>query len=123
MQGKRVLSDAWALDTAQKPYAWQRLNPEGDRPSARIELSILTSEIFLVNIIDDQLMVCKLKVHECIRIQNERYSALHWPEFGPHPLSFQFASSVILLLWYATASARSDGMFLLCGGRDSSGAV
>ncbi|RVW21242.1 Serine/threonine-protein phosphatase BSL1 [Vitis vinifera] len=114
MQGKRVLSDAWALDTAQKPYAWQRLNPEGDRPSARINL--------FGDIIDDQLMVCKLKIHECIRIQNERYSALHWPEFGPHPLSFQFASSVILLLWYATASARSDGMFLLCGGRDSSGA-
>lgn len=58
--GKRVLSDAWALDTAQKPYVWQRLNPEGDRPSARM---------------------------------------------------------------YATASARSDGMFLLCGGRDSSGAA
>ncbi|GAY40817.1 hypothetical protein CUMW_054750 [Citrus unshiu] len=35
--GKRVLSDAWALDTAQKPYVWQRLNPEGDRPSARIK--------------------------------------------------------------------------------------
>ncbi|PKI59433.1 hypothetical protein CRG98_020192 [Punica granatum] len=33
--GKRVLSDAWALDTAQKPYVWMRLNPEGDRPSAR----------------------------------------------------------------------------------------
>ncbi|RYR71803.1 hypothetical protein Ahy_A02g006024 [Arachis hypogaea] len=57
--GKRVVSDAWALDTAQKPYMWQKLNPEGDRPSARM---------------------------------------------------------------YATASARSDGMFLLCGGRDSSGA-
>lgn len=34
--GKRVLSDAWALDTAQKPYAWQKLNPEGDKPSARM---------------------------------------------------------------------------------------
>ncbi|KAI3668222.1 hypothetical protein L6452_43299 [Arctium lappa] len=56
--GKKVLSDAWALDTAQKPYSWQRLNPEGDKPSARM---------------------------------------------------------------YATASARSDGMFLLCGGRDISG--
>nr|GEW19080.1 serine/threonine-protein phosphatase BSL1-like isoform X1 [Tanacetum cinerariifolium] len=56
--GKKVLSDAWALDTAQKPYAWQKLNPEGDKPSARM---------------------------------------------------------------YATASARSDGMFLLCGGRDISG--
>ncbi|KAF9669387.1 hypothetical protein SADUNF_Sadunf14G0102500 [Salix dunnii] len=55
---KRALSDAWVLDTAQKPYVWQRLNPEGDRPSARM---------------------------------------------------------------YATACARSDGMFLLCGGRDSSG--
>ncbi|MFS7987429.1 putative protein-serine/threonine phosphatase [Helianthus anomalus] len=53
--GKKVLSDAWALDTAQKPYAWQKLNPEGDKPSARM---------------------------------------------------------------YATASARTDGMFLLCGGRD-----
>ncbi|XVF21861.1 hypothetical protein REPUB_Repub12eG0125900 [Reevesia pubescens] len=57
--GKRVVADAWALDTGQKPYVWQRLNPEGDRPSARM---------------------------------------------------------------YATASARSDGMFLLCGGRDASGA-
>ena len=34
--GKRALSDAWALDTAQKPYVWQRLNPDGDRPSARM---------------------------------------------------------------------------------------
>lgn len=34
--GKRVLSDAWALDTAQKPYRWQKLNPEGDKPSARM---------------------------------------------------------------------------------------
>ncbi|PWZ10595.1 hypothetical protein Zm00014a_018348 [Zea mays] len=56
--GKRALSDAWALDTAQKPYRWQKLNPEGDRPSARM---------------------------------------------------------------YATASTRSDGMLLLCGGRDASG--
>ncbi|XP_077219148.1 BRI1 suppressor 1 (BSU1)-like 1 isoform X2 [Tasmannia lanceolata] len=56
--GKRALSDTWALDTAQKPYRWQKLNPEGDRPSARM---------------------------------------------------------------YATASARSDGMLLLCGGRDTSG--
>ncbi|XP_023749558.1 serine/threonine-protein phosphatase BSL1 [Lactuca sativa] len=56
--GKKVLSDTWALDTAQKPYVWLRLNTEGDKPSARM---------------------------------------------------------------YATASARSDGMFLLCGGRDTSG--
>ncbi|CAA6662120.1 unnamed protein product [Spirodela intermedia] len=55
--GKRVLSDAWALDTARKPYKWQKINPEGEKPTARM---------------------------------------------------------------YATASARSDGMLLLCGGRDSS---
>lgn len=36
MSGKRVVSDAWVLDTAQKPYVWQKLNPEGDRPSARM---------------------------------------------------------------------------------------
>lgn len=34
--GKRVLSDTWALDTAQKPYRWQKLNPEGDKPSSRM---------------------------------------------------------------------------------------
>ncbi|KAK1315781.1 Serine/threonine-protein phosphatase BSL1 [Acorus calamus] len=56
--GKRVLYDSWCLDTAQKPYKWQKLNPEGDRPSARM---------------------------------------------------------------YATVSARSDGLLVLCGGRDSSG--
>ncbi|XP_038988475.1 serine/threonine-protein phosphatase BSL1 homolog isoform X2 [Phoenix dactylifera] len=56
--GKRCLSDEWALDTAQKPYRWQRLEPIGDKPSARV---------------------------------------------------------------YATASSRSDGLLLLCGGRDSSG--
>jgi len=55
--GKKVLADTWCLDTAQKPYRWQKLYPDGDRPSARM---------------------------------------------------------------YATASARSDGMLLLCGGRDSS---
>ncbi|KAJ6848512.1 serine/threonine-protein phosphatase BSL1-like protein [Iris pallida] len=56
--GKETLSDAWALDTAKKPYRWQKLNPQGDKPSPRM---------------------------------------------------------------YATASARSDGMLLLCGGRDASG--
>lgn len=30
---------------------------------------------------------------------------------------------ILLADRYATASARSDGMFLVCGGRDASGAV
>ncbi|KAK9067652.1 hypothetical protein SSX86_011763 [Deinandra increscens subsp. villosa] len=63
--GKRVLSDAWALDTAKKPYAWQKLNPE------------------------------------------VKYLVLHYTN--------------LFYTLYATASARSDGMFLLCGGRDTSG--
>lgn len=56
--GRRVVSDAWVLDTSMKPYVWQRLNPEGNRPSARM---------------------------------------------------------------YAAGCTRSDGMLLLCGGRDTSG--
>ncbi|XP_078445101.1 BRI1 suppressor 1 (BSU1)-like 1 isoform X2 [Wolffia australiana] len=34
--GKRVLSDAWALDTGRKPYKWQKLNPVGEKPPARM---------------------------------------------------------------------------------------
>ncbi|KAK1356075.1 Serine/threonine-protein phosphatase [Heracleum sosnowskyi] len=34
--GRRLLSDVWALDTAKKPYVWQKLNPEGNSPSARM---------------------------------------------------------------------------------------
>ncbi|KAI6669745.1 hypothetical protein NL676_004630 [Syzygium grande] len=56
--GKRILADVWALDTAAKPYEWRKLEPEGE---------------------------------------------------GPPPCT------------YATASARSDGLLLLCGGRDTSG--
>ncbi|XP_020276756.1 serine/threonine-protein phosphatase BSL3 isoform X1 [Asparagus officinalis] len=54
--GKRPLADVWALDTADKPYEWRKLEPEGE---------------------------------------------------GPPPCM------------YATASARSDGLLLLCGGRDA----
>ncbi|CAN0918091.1 Serine/threonine-protein phosphatase BSL2 [Linum grandiflorum] len=30
--GKRPLSDVWALDTAAKPYEWRKLEPEGEGP-------------------------------------------------------------------------------------------
>lgn len=56
--GKATLSDAWALDTSEKPYQWKKISDAGDMPSARM---------------------------------------------------------------YATAAARSDGLLLLCGGRDESG--
>ncbi|XP_071732442.1 serine/threonine-protein phosphatase BSL1-like isoform X2 [Rutidosis leptorrhynchoides] len=38
--GKKVLSDTWALDTAHKPYMWLRLNPEVDKPSARMYTTV-----------------------------------------------------------------------------------
>eukprot|EP00891_Asterochloris_glomerata_P004604 jgi/Astpho2/4604/Aster-x0207 len=56
--GKATLSDAWALDTSDKPYQWRKITEAGDTPSARM---------------------------------------------------------------YATAAARSDGLLLLCGGRDETG--
>lgn len=34
--GRRARSDAWALDTAKKPYIWKKINPEGDKPPARM---------------------------------------------------------------------------------------
>ena len=55
--GKLTLSDAWALDTSEKPYQWRKITDSGEEPSARM---------------------------------------------------------------YATAAARSDGLLLLCGGRDAS---
>jgi protein phosphatase len=57
--GKQTLSDAWALDTSEKPYQWRRITNSGEEPKARM---------------------------------------------------------------YATAAARSDGLLLLCGGRDTGGA-
>lgn len=56
--GKQTLSDAWALDTSEKPYQWRRITECGEEPPARM---------------------------------------------------------------YATAAARSDGLLLLCGGRDVGG--
>lgn len=57
--GKQTLSDAWALDTNEKPYQWKKIAEcGGEEPPARM---------------------------------------------------------------YATATARSDGLLLLCGGRDAAG--
>ncbi|KAK9811526.1 hypothetical protein WJX72_005322 [[Myrmecia] bisecta] len=56
--GKATLSDAWALDTSDKPYQWSKIMDAGETPTARM---------------------------------------------------------------YATAAARSDGLLLLCGGRDAEG--
>ncbi|CAL5230077.1 g13534 [Coccomyxa viridis] len=56
--GKQTLSDAWALDTSDKPYQWRKITDAGETPSPRM---------------------------------------------------------------YATAAARSDGLLLLCGGRDAEG--
>lgn len=53
-------------------------------------------------------------------------SLLLWITFQSyyfHNLCSKYSYYLYCLYRYATASARSDGMFLLCGGRDSSGAV
>lgn len=36
--GKAILSDAWALDTSEKPYQWKKISDTGagDMPSARM---------------------------------------------------------------------------------------
>ena len=36
--GKATLSDAWALDTSDKPYQWRKITEAGDTPSARCSL-------------------------------------------------------------------------------------
>ena len=33
--GKKTLDDAWSLDTADKPYQWQKLEPTGEIPPPR----------------------------------------------------------------------------------------
>ena len=57
--GRSTLGDVWALDTASKPYAWKKVEPEGEGPNARM---------------------------------------------------------------YSAVASRFDGLLLLCGGRDASGA-
>ena len=34
--GKQTLSDAWALDTSEKPYQWRKIEQVGDAPTARM---------------------------------------------------------------------------------------
>ncbi|KAK3245263.1 Serine/threonine-protein phosphatase bsl2 [Cymbomonas tetramitiformis] len=34
--GRVSLEDVWSLDTASKPYVWQQIFPEGEKPSARM---------------------------------------------------------------------------------------
>jgi hypothetical protein len=33
--GKQTLADAWALDTSDKPYKWQKITDAGDLPPPR----------------------------------------------------------------------------------------
>ncbi|THG22565.1 hypothetical protein TEA_028645 [Camellia sinensis var. sinensis] len=117
--GKRVLSDAWVLDTAQKPYVWQMLNPEGDRPSARMfqwqqctRLGTPLVEPSLGILITRPGLLPRRFMLEMSSFSNTIFNVTccKCPTKNTKPAEV-----------YATASARSDGMFLLCGGRDSSG--
>ena len=50
--GKQTLSDAWALDTSDKPYQWRKITDAGETPSPRwlpelaVSLCIQTAESF-----------------------------------------------------------------------------
>ena len=33
--GKQTLSDAWALDTSDKPYQWRKITDAGETPTPR----------------------------------------------------------------------------------------
>ena len=35
--GKQTLSDAWALDTSDKPYQWKKITDAGEQPSSRCD--------------------------------------------------------------------------------------
>lgn len=37
--GKATLSDAWALDTSEKPYQWKKITDAGETPSPRYSFS------------------------------------------------------------------------------------
>lgn len=40
--GKQTLADAWALDTSDKPYQWQKIIDAGDLPPPRYAAGIQT---------------------------------------------------------------------------------
>ena len=42
--GKQTLSDAWALDTSEKPYQWRKIDQVGDAPSARMYATTCTRQ-------------------------------------------------------------------------------
>jgi diadenosine tetraphosphatase ApaH/serine/threonine PP2A family protein phosphatase len=42
--GKQTLSDAWALDTSEKPYQWRKIEQIGDAPSARMYATTCTRQ-------------------------------------------------------------------------------
>ncbi|CBI24435.3 unnamed protein product, partial [Vitis vinifera] len=125
--GKRPLADVWALDTAAKPYEWRKLEPEGEGPPPCIAFK---AWMVVIHIFLDIL---------CFRIQNKIHTMSCFPSstsvalgqliffvviratssgmtsWGCQQGGFRMSCALV----YATASARSDGLLLLCGGRDA----
>lgn len=42
--GKQTLADAWALDTSDKPYQWQKITDAGDLPPPRYSSKLYSHE-------------------------------------------------------------------------------
>ncbi|OIV99257.1 hypothetical protein TanjilG_06562 [Lupinus angustifolius] len=104
--GKRPLADVWALDTAAKPYEWRKLEPEGEGPPPCMYSSLSMGCTFLGYYFDFTMCIDAYEHHSLF------LSAHNCCVFCEH-------KRVSEVPWYATASARSDGLLLLCGGRDA----
>ncbi|KAM7496998.1 hypothetical protein LguiA_021412 [Lonicera macranthoides] len=112
--GKRPLADVWALDTAAKPYEWRKLEPEGEGPPPCIVKSSTMSPNLWEALVQGTCMG---------KVQGTVPSMVHCAVgVGLAGMLFWVAWTLFMISavqMYATASARSDGLLLLCGGRDA----
>nr|KYP39067.1 Serine/threonine-protein phosphatase BSL2 [Cajanus cajan] len=127
--GKRPLADVWALDTAAKPYEWRKLEPEGEGPPPCI--LICSGVNFIFNFVSFEFIFgCEqgscpsfklFHAPGCLALVKTEFFVI----FNISAMSSMLSSGLLLccifglVYLYATASARSDGLLLLCGGRDA----
>ncbi|XP_075075537.1 serine/threonine-protein phosphatase BSL3 isoform X2 [Nicotiana tabacum] len=136
--GKRPLADVWALDTAAKPYEWRKLEPEGEGPPPCIghDKEVQSFSRISYGFFPTSIRRYVLSQVTCVRGIVKRISSGPDRQVKSPPsrlsaqrkvlvrsICFEVASLVSMIStcidWYATASARSDGLLLLCGGRDA----
>ncbi|KAF8397987.1 hypothetical protein HHK36_016913 [Tetracentron sinense] len=128
--GKRPLADVWALDTAAKPYEWRKLEPEGEVQEYAMGGIILSSAV-IKKILKSKGDASQEAGTGCLNAGTEsteidilaavRVKLVSIDLVVVYQILSQLSTHFSLLFWnrYATASARSDGLLLLCGGRDA----